>query len=45
METGWFFAMPTKMANCVERIPVSCSAMSYKLVTARAVLRKLNEAQ
>src|SRR5206468_4230158 len=37
--------MPTRMANCVERIPDFCNAVSNKLVTARAVFRKLNEAQ
>jgi hypothetical protein len=37
--------MPTRMANCVERIPDFCNAASYKLVTARAVFRKLKEAQ
>jgi hypothetical protein len=45
MEIGCFLAMPTRMANCVERIPDSCSAVSYRRVTARAILRKFNEAQ
>ena len=45
METGWFLATPTRIANCVERIPDFWSAVSYKLMTARAVLRKLKEAQ
>jgi len=26
METGWFLATPTRMANCVERIPDFCKA-------------------
>ena len=42
---GWVLAMPTRMVNCVERMPDSCNARSNKRVTARAVLRKLKETQ
>ena len=45
MEVGWVFATPTRMVNCVERMPEPWKARSKSRVTARAVLRKLNEAQ
>jgi hypothetical protein len=45
MAIGWFLAMPTSIANCVDRIPDFCMVASYMRVTARAVLLKLNDAQ
>ena len=45
MEAGCALAMPTRIVNWVERIPVPSRAKSKSLVTAREVRRKLNEAQ
>jgi len=45
MEAGCALAMPTRIVNWVERIPVPSKAKSKSLVTAREVRRKLNEAQ
>lgn len=45
MEAGCALAIPTRIVNWVERIPVPSRAKSKSLVTAREVRRKLNEAQ
>src|SRR6202158_3488672 len=45
MEVGWVFATPTRMLNCVERMPKGSKAWSQRRVTARAPLRKLKEPQ
>jgi hypothetical protein len=45
MEDGWDFAMAIKIVNWVDRMHVSLNASSYMRVIARAVRRKLNDAQ